>query len=68
MRKIHTTTISLVGRKVYRERSDCSTWKIVQYNEAGNYYGAIKYDDEGHITNTIGFFTPHDLVGDYVED
>ena len=66
MEKIKKRRYDLVGSEIYREKSDCSTWKIVEYNENSGCYGAIQLDDEGNITDQIGFFTPFDLIDDYV--
>lgn len=56
----------LVGKIVYRERSDCSYWKLDRFSEAQKAYIALKLDDEGYITDEETFLTPSDLVGDFV--
>ena len=66
MRKITKREYNLVGKIVYREKSDCSTWKLVGFNDCSGCYEAVKLDDEGNDTDEIGFFTPFDLIDDYV--
>lgn len=55
------------GSIIYREKSDCSYWKIVEYNDNSGCYGAFKLDENGNHAGERGFFTPQDLIGDYVE-
>ena len=66
MEKITKRRFDLVGKTIYRERSDCSYWKLVQWNENSSCYGAVKLNDELKATSQSGFLTPSDMVGDYM--
>ena len=66
MEKIKKRRYDLVGSEIYREKSDCSTWKLVEFNDCSGCYEGVKLDDEGNATDEIGFFTPFDLIDDYV--
>jgi hypothetical protein len=66
MKKITKKRYDLVDATIYREKSDCSYWKIVEFNDCSGCYTGIQLDDEGNTTDQTGFFTPHDLINDYI--
>lgn len=66
LEKIKERRYDLTGKTIYREKSDCSYWKIIEWNDKSMCYGAIKLDDELNLTQQGGLFTPSDLIGDYI--
>ena len=60
MVKIKKRRFDLIGKVIYREKSDCSYWYIAGYNSAQGVYEAVNVYDE-HDT-----FTPSDFIGDYI--
>ena len=65
MEKITRRRYALIGKTIYR-KSDCSYWKIIEWSDNSSWYRAIKLNDELELTSQSGFFTPNDLIGDYV--
>lgn len=67
MEKITKRRFDLVGKTIYREKSDCSYWELTDWRDIQSCYDAVKLDSEtGERTTETAMLTPNDLIGDYV--
>lgn len=55
------------GTIIYREKSDCSYWKIIKTAEENGNYKCAKCDDETlEELEEVTTLTPSDIIGDYI--